>query len=82
MSVMTHPPEANEPLIVDPDAYLAGALRLDDETERRLAVISLNEGRTKGDLIRRAVRRHYNLEPLRQNADAPWVNRRDGAEHG
>jgi hypothetical protein len=29
MSVITHPPEANAPLIVDPDAYLAGALALE-----------------------------------------------------
>ena len=28
MTVMTHPPEANAPLIVDPDIYLAGALAL------------------------------------------------------
>ena len=55
------------------------SIRLDDETERRLAVISANEGRTKGDLIRRAVRRHYNLDPPRQNADAPWLNEREGA---
>jgi glycosyltransferase involved in cell wall biosynthesis len=29
MTVMTHPPEANAPLIVDPDSYLAGALALE-----------------------------------------------------
>jgi glycosyltransferase involved in cell wall biosynthesis len=29
MTVMTHPPEANAPLIVDPDIYLAGALALE-----------------------------------------------------
>src|ERR1700680_866899 len=29
MSAMTHPPEANAPLIVDPDTYLAGALALE-----------------------------------------------------
>jgi hypothetical protein len=29
MSVMTYPPEANAKLVVDPDAYLAGALALE-----------------------------------------------------
>jgi hypothetical protein len=58
-------------------------LRLDDETARRLAVISINEGRSRSALVREAIRRHYGIvapggAAPRPNLDAPWLgNGRD-----
>jgi predicted transcriptional regulator len=56
-------------------------VRVDEATAQRLAAISVAEGRSQGDLVRRALRSQYGIEPPGQalaralgNRDALWAS--------
>jgi hypothetical protein len=65
-------------------------VKVERDISDRLAAISVAEGRSQGDLVRRAVRAQYGIaeqgqalaRALAANLDAPRLNGRDGAEHG
>jgi hypothetical protein len=65
-------------------------VKVDSDIRDRLAALSVIEGRSWGELIRRALRSQYGIASPGQalaaalcaNAGAPWLNRPGGAEHG
>jgi predicted transcriptional regulator len=50
-------------LILAAMKYPQLTVRLDDDTMRRLEAISVVEGRSRGALVKRAIRSHYGIEP-------------------